>query len=251
MNGIDLLNVEQWRPFASSDHVLLSFNSETITHTWVILLLLLIIVLPVRYVLKNKSSIGYFLITSYVGSFMDLCEQTLPTFSYNHFCFITTIFTFILLCNSISIIPGMEEPTKDLNTTLALGIISFLYIQVFAVKTHGFKEYLKEYLTPFFLMLPLHIIGKLATIVSISFRLFGNIFGGSIISHIYLHAIKGSLLWETLGLVLGVNLTVVIFFGLFEGFLQAFVFSMLSLTYLSIALQGEEAAEEHKAGEIS
>ena len=144
----------------------------------------------------------------------------------------------------------MDEPTKDLNTTLALGIISFLYIQIYTVKAHGFKEYLKEYLTPFFLMLPLNIIGKLATIVSISFRLFGNIFGGSIISHIYLHAIQGSLLLETLGLTLGINLAILIFFGLFEGFLQAFVFAMLSLTYLSIALQGE-AHEDSKIGNVS
>src|SRR3972149_2760693 len=248
MKGINFLDVNQWKPFDWLDNVFFSFNSETITHTWIILLLLFIIGLPIRYFLKDKSSIGYFLITTSVGSFMELCEQTLQqSFSYNHFCFITTIFTFILLCNSISIIPGMDEPTKDLNTTLALGIISFLYIQIYTVKAHGFKEYLKEYLTPFFLMLPLHIIGKLATIVSISFRLFGNIFGGSIISHIYLHAIQGSLLLETLGLTLGINLAILIFFGLFEGFLQAFVFAMLSLTYLSIALQGE-VHEDSKIG---
>ena len=89
-------------------------------------------------------------------------------------------------------------------------------------------------------MFPLHVIGKLATIVSISFRLFGNIFGGAIIAHIYLSSIEGSLLWELLGILTGTNLIITIFFGLFEGFLQAFVFSMLSLTYLSIAINHDE-----------
>ena len=52
-------------------------------------------------------------------------------------------------------------------------------------------------------------------------------------------AIKGNIILEMLGLLTGINLLITIFFGIFEGFLQAFVFSMLALTYLSIALQGE------------
>ena len=88
-------------------------------------------------------------------------------------------------------------------------------------------------------MLPLNIVGKIATVVSLSFRLFGNIFGGFIIATIYLKLIEGSILAETIGMFSGVALVITLFFGLFEGFLQAFVFSMLTLTYLSIALQGE------------
>ena len=89
-------------------------------------------------------------------------------------------------------------------------------------------------------MLPLNLVGKLASIVSISFRLFGNIFGGSIISQIYFGSIKGSLLLETIGILSGVNIAITLFFTLFEGFLQAFVFAMLTLTYLSIGLQSDD-----------
>ena len=64
-------------------------------------------------------------------------------------------------------------------------------------------------------------------------------FGGSIISSIYFSAIQGSFVLELIGLASGINLTLAVFFGMFEGFLQAFVFAMLSLTYLSIALQTE------------
>jgi F-type H+-transporting ATPase subunit a len=73
-----------------------------------------------------------------------------------------------------------------------------------------------------------------------SFRLFGNIFGGATISNIYFGAIKGSFVLETLGLFSGINIIITLFFGLFEGFLQAFVFTMLSLTYLSIAMAHAE-----------
>ena len=70
--------------------------------------------------------------------------------------------------------------------------------------------------------------------------LFGNIYGGAMIGSIYQHAIEGSVTFETAGLISGLNFVILAFFGLFEGFLQAFVFAMLSLTYLSIAIQKEE-----------
>jgi F-type H+-transporting ATPase subunit a len=89
-------------------------------------------------------------------------------------------------------------------------------------------------------LFPLNVIGKLSSIVSISFRLFGNVFGGSIISKIYLSFISGSIIFETIGLLSGINFLIIIFFGLFEGFIQAFVFAMLTMTYLSVAIQSEK-----------
>src|SRR5690606_8858231 len=141
------------------------------------------------------------------------------------------------LCNTASIIPLLDEPTRDLNTALALGIISFIYIQVFTIKAHGIKSYIGGFFKPFFVMFPLNIIGKLSSIISVSFRLFGNIFGGSIITKLYFTAIQGSVLFELAGILTGMNLLIVLFFTLFEGLLQAFVFAMLTLTYLSIGSQ--------------
>ena len=138
----------------------------------------------------------------------------------------------------------MEEPTASINTTLALAIIGFFYIQIHAIKHHGIKEYAKEYFQPFFLMLPLHIVGKLSNIVSMSFRLFGNIFGGATISKIYLSLIKSSIVYEVLGILSGINFIFPLFFGLLEGLLQAFVFTMLTLSYLSIALNSETDTHE-------
>jgi F-type H+-transporting ATPase subunit a len=247
MTSGHVLDADSWSlSWLGLKHPFFTITSSTVIYTWIIIALLALILLPVRRMLANKAGVGGYIVKAYVSTFMDLCEQTIGSFSFVHFSFITAIFTFILLCNTIVLLPWMEEPTKDLNTTLALGIIAFVYTQWWAIKEHGIIAYIKEYLTPIFLMLPLHVIGKLATIISISFRLFGNIFGGAIISHIWLSAIQGSILLETFGLVSGINLIILLFFGLFEGFLQAFVFAMLSLTYLSIALQGEEGG----AGEI-
>jgi F-type H+-transporting ATPase subunit a len=202
---------------------------------------LLIIALPIRAILKNRTSPLRYIVISFIRSFANLVESSLGYFSFNHFVFVTSLFVFIFMCNVISIIPWVEEPTKDINTTLACALISFIYIQYFAIATHGLKEYLKEFASPFFAMIPLHLIGKLATIVSLSFRLFGNIFGGAAISHIFSNVTRGVIISELLAIP--INIIIVLFFILFEGFLQAFVFTMLTVTYLGLAVQPSH--EEH------
>lgn len=241
MKGFELLGGVPWRPLArfGLTHPFFNLTKETIVHTWIILGLMLLLLLLINWFLRKKGSIVYFLATSFVNYFSALCKQTLGYVEFKHLAFITTIFCFIFSANLFAVIPWIEEPTKDINTTLALGISAFLYIQYYAIKSNGIWAYIKEYFSPFFLMLPLNIVGKVASVVSLSFRLFGNIFGGFIIAGIYLRLIEGSILAETIGMFSGVALVITLFFGLFEGFLQAFVFSMLTLTYLSIALQGE------------
>lgn len=240
MEKFDLVDVEQWLLPVGSDHPFFRINTHTVFYTWVCLGIITAFLLVGRYFLTKKSGMGRFITLSIVEFFIDLVRQSLPTFSVSNLVFIATTFCFILACNLISIIPWMEEPTTDLNTTIGLGLCSFFYTQVSAIQALGIKEYIHGYFTPFFIMFPMHVVGKLATVISISFRLFGNIFGGSIISTIYFGSINGSLFMEIFGLFSGINLIIFMFFGIFEGFLQAFVFSMLSLTYLSLALQGEE-----------
>lgn len=242
MSGIGIQESELWLigPLFRSNHPFFSINKHTVLYTWATLALVLILIGVARYFLMKKDSFARFVVLYVVRMLMEMVEQTMSQFSFAHFAFIASLFCFILACNLVAIIPGMEEPTTDLNTTFALGIISFLYTQVNAVRTKGVWPYVREYFSPFFLMMPVHLIGKLASVISISFRLFGNIFGGSIISGIYFSAIRGKLSWELFGVVSGLNLLLAGFFVLFEGFLQAFVFAMLSLTYLSLATQKEE-----------
>ncbi len=219
-------------------------NSLTIYNTWIVIGVIILLVILGRIALERKESIGYYIVTAFTKGFKDLCVQTLPRFSYKHFVFVTVLFSFIFVCNAISLIPWFEEPTRDLNTTLALGLFSFLSLQWIAVRSRGLIGYIKKYFAPFFLMFPLNIIGELATIVSISFRLFGNIFGGSIVAKLWTGFISTHVLFEMLGILSGINIIVTLFFGLFEGVIQSFVFAMLSLTYLSMAIQSEETVEQ-------
>jgi F-type H+-transporting ATPase subunit a len=140
---------------------------------------------------------------------------------------VCALFMFLLLSNWLGIIPHLDEPTKDLNTTLGLGIMGFCIAHYAGIKSKGFKAYIKEYFEPIFFMMPLNLIGELAKIVSISFRLFGNIMGGSIIILVVSYL--------TYSIVLPPFLNA--FFGLFVGTIQAFVFTMLTVVYISVQVK--------------
>jgi F-type H+-transporting ATPase subunit a len=140
---------------------------------------------------------------------------------------IVALFLFLLFSNWLGIIPHLEEPTKDLNTPLSLGLMGFAIAHYAGIRSKGFKAYAGEYFAPIFFMMPLNVIGELAKIVSISFRLFGNIMGGSIIILVVSYL--------TYNLVLPPFLYA--FFGLFVGTIQAFVFTMLTVVYISVQVK--------------
>lgn len=229
------------------DSPYLRINKVIVIDTWIALIILITLLLLARIALRKPKTQGFFIVTSGVKALMDMVEQSLGKFSFTHCCFSSALFIFIVLCNTLAIIPWLEEPTTNLTTTLACSLISFFYIQTWAIKEHGVWGYIKEYFTPIFLMFPIHIMGKLANIISLAFRLLGNIYGGARITGMLLGAIKGNIILELLALCTGVNIIVALFFGLFEGFLQAFVFTTLSLTYLAIALQHSGEAEHGEA----
>lgn len=245
MEGVDFLKEHNWHLFGLK-HSFFNINSEIVIDTWIALLIILAILIPCHIILKRKPGMAHFIITDGVNYFVNMTKQAFGYFEFKHFAFIASVFIFILTCNLLSLIPWLEEPTKNANTTLAIGIISFIYTQYYTIKAHGLLSYTKEYFEPIFVMFPLHIISKIAGIVSISFRLFGNIFGGFIISDIYFKMIEGSWWKESIGLLSGINFVLKFFFGIFEGGLQAFVFTMLTITYLSMAVQKDDEKKEGK-----
>ena len=160
--------------------------------------------------------------------FKELVRDALgQAYEERYFPLICALFIFLLLCNWIGLFPLMEEPTKDLNTTLGLGLMGFVIAHGTAIKVKGLKEYTKEYFKPIFFMMPLNVVGELAKVISISFRLFGNVMGGSIIIIVVSHLVYGLLLPPFL----------YAFFGLFVGTVQAFVFTMLTLVYISVQIR--------------
>jgi len=257
MSDIQLGSSHFWKPFyrLGYTHSFFNLDAEIILHTWFMMVFLFTMIAIIRFFLHQKNSLIRFLSIQYVGQLKDLCSQTIGNFQANHFYFISSIFTFILFCNMISLIPWIEEPTKSPSTTFALSLISFFYIQWFTIATHGLGSYIKEYFSPFFIFFPLNIIGKLSSVVSMAFRLFGNIFGGATISSIFFGVVRALLPVTSFKLSSSImfllyftttniiNLGLLLFFGIFEGFIQALVFTMLTLTYLSSAIYVNSSKE--------
>lgn len=242
MNEFNLLSVKEHWPLLKRfgyNHPFFNVTVSTLIGTWVVLGLIFLLILIGRLCLHSKKSKVRYIFMTGTQMFMDLCTQTLGSFQYHHFSFIFTLFVFIFLCNTVSILPEVEEPTADLSTALALGIISFLYANFYEIKAHGIKAYVKEFFQPFFIMFPLNVVGRIASIISISFRLFGNMLGGAVISNIYVNAVSAHWIGWVINFS-GLSLTMALFFSIFEGGIQAFVFSMLSLTYLSLGIQGDQ-----------
>ena len=206
----------------------ITINLEVILMTWIVFALLIIIGLCA----SNKKSILPRPIQSLgeliVSLLYELTEDALgKDLAKTYAPLICALFMFLLFSNWLGLIPHLEEPTKDLNTTLGLGIMGFVIAHYAGIKSKGIKAYLKEYFQPIFFMMPLNVIGELAKIVSISFRLFGNIMGGSIIILVVSYL--------TYSLILPPFLYA--FFGLFVGTIQAFVFTMLTVVYISVQVK--------------
>jgi F-type H+-transporting ATPase subunit a len=173
----------------------------------------------------------------------NLAEQIVETFEYmatsvigphgrKYASLLGTCFLFILFMNLLGLVPFCKSPTASLNVTVSLAITSVLLVHIYSVREVGIKKYLLHYwgepwwLGP--LMLPLHVIGELAKPLSLSIRLFGNIYGEDMII-IILMALGAFLLPTFLPIPIHFPMMA---FGIFTGFVQALVFTMLIAAYI-------------------
>ncbi len=203
-------------------------NLEVILMTWIVFVLLIIFGIATSRKRELRPRPMQVLGELFIAQFYNLTEDALDKeMAKKYGPLVCALFMFLVLSNWLGIIPHLEEPTKDLNTPLSLGLMGFVIAHYAGIKTKGFKAYAKEYFEPMFFMMPLNVIGELAKIVSISFRLFGNIMGGSIIILVVSYLTYSVLLPPFLNA----------FFGLFVGTIQAFVFTMLTIVYISVQIK--------------
>ncbi len=139
--------------------------------------------------------------------------------------YILTIFMFILVAN-LSGIFGLRPPTADFCTTFALALITFAMIQYNAVKTNGFFGYMKSLTQPIPLLFPINLIGEIATPVSLSLRLFGNIMGGTVMMALFYGLLPKLVTF-------GIPVFLHAYLDLFAGAIQTYVFCMLSMVFIT------------------
>ena len=145
------------------------------------------------------------------------------------FPLIATVFLYIATCNLMGLIPGFYPPTASINTTAACALPVVVFTHVIGVKYHGIK-YVKHFLGPVWwlipIILPIELIGHLARILSLSFRLFGNITGHELVLMI-LFMLAGAFFAPL----------PIMAMGIFVALVQAFVFFLLSIMYFSGAME--------------
>ena len=211
-----------------------------------VLVLVLFFIFATRKLKRIPEGKGQTLLELFVGSIMDFFGGILGDHGKKYIPFVGSFFIFILFLNYLGVIPGLQPPTADLNTTLALGITAVLGVQIIAIKENGIIGYLKHLIgdPPLMgvLMFPLEVIAQLSRAGSLAVRLFGNIFGEK---SVVIELTKLGLIVLIADAIPIIPVQVpMLFFGLFAGFLQAFVFTILTSIYIVLFIEHDEEAHE-------
>ncbi|MDW8006417.1 MAG: F0F1 ATP synthase subunit A, partial [Thermomicrobium sp.] len=144
----------------------------------------------------------------------------------------------------VALVPLFRPPTADLNMTLAMAFISYVAFQIAGLSAHGLWGRIKHMANPPFL-LPIEIISELSRIVSLSFRLFGNIFAGETLLTV-MYGIANAIKISVIGLVIPV---IFLYLEVLFGFIQALIFAVLTLIYITLASADGHGHEEHGEAE--
>lgn len=158
--------------------------------------------------------------------------------------FIGTIFVYILVMNLIGLVPGLKSPTSNLSIIIPIAVIVFIMYNYYGIRQVGAVRYLKHLVGEpwqlFPLMLPIHLISELARPVSLSIRLFGNIFGEET-----LLVVLAGLTYVIIPYVIAIPTQFpVMLLAVLTAFIQAMVFTILTTIYISLAIAHQEG-EEH------
>lgn len=216
--------------------------SETLLVTWIIMALLIVLAIAARIALRKFEAIPkgvQNVIETIVEAINNLTTSSMGENNKGFAPFVGTIAIFIAVANMIGLF-GLKPPTSDVNTTLGLGVLTFLAIQFSSIRSNGFLGHIKGYFEPMPVLFPVNVIGDLAMPISLGFRLFGNIIGGVIIGTL-LYGALGSIS-SSIGLSIPIFQAVIpvlahVYFDLFAGLLQTFIFIMLTMLFIAMAIE--------------
>lgn len=210
---------------------------EHVTYTWFVMAVLIVLSVVLRLSLKKAAPTGiqnfFEVIIEGLGNFV---EEIMGPEGLHYLPLISSLFLFILLSNLIGLIPGFDSPTANLNTTLALALVSFTATHYIGLIRHKFA-YIKHFLGPLWalapLMLIIEVISHLARVLSLSFRLFGNMVA------------KHKLLLVLALLAPYLAPVPILGLGVLVAFVQAGVFTLLTMLYLSGSIEEAHLGGEH------
>ena len=202
---------------------------QHVLHSWLIMLIMIVGALLLARGIQLLPRKGQNLLEVVIDTLENFMVDITGPEGKAFFPYIATIFLYIFICNLIGLVPGFFSPTANINTTLSMALCTFVLTHAIGIKFHGVK-YIKHFLGPVWVLAPLMFviegIGHLARVMSLTVRLFGNIFG------------KEKILGILFGLA-GLYLVPlpILFLGLLVSFIQAVVFMLLSIVYFANAME--------------
>lgn len=212
----------------------------TIASTWIVMVILLVISWLATRHLSTGFKVSHWQTAMEVmvkGIYGQINEMTKKN-PMRYLPFIGTLFLFIALCNLLTIFPGFKTPTASLSTTGAFALLVALGIPFFGVLNAGVKGYLKKYIEPSPAMLPFNILSDITSTAAMAVRLFGNVMSGVIIGTIFVLLVP---------FILPLPMQVL---GLFTGLIQAYIFAILALMYISAVQEPEDEPLDEKEDKV-
>lgn len=241
-----------------------SWTPDHVTYTWLVIIILAAVAFAAsrRVALVPRGAQNFMEVV--IGQFQGMIDDVMGPQGRPYLPLIATLGLFVLAGNLMSLVPGFAGPTSNLNTTAACALVVFFAYHAIGLKKQGVGPYLKHFMGPVPwlapLMVPIELISHLARPLSLSLRLFGNMTGGHILLAIifFLMGLNGLIGWALSGstagaIVGGVGGVVMIAFTvgflyplkILVSFLQAFIFVMLTMLYISGAIEHAEEHSEH------
>jgi len=203
----------------------LTFNLDTLYMTWLTMAIVIVLAVLATRRLTIVPGGCQNALELVVTALLDQIEETMGPRGKTVAPLIITLFLFLVVGNEQGLIPGLTSPTADLNTTLGLALMIVMLVHIVGAYNKGPVRYFKHFFEPYVPFVIINIVEEVAKPMTLAFRLFGNILAGEILLII-------------LGLLVPYLIpTVWLGFSVFVGVVQAFIFTILSMSYLSNSLQ--------------
>jgi F-type H+-transporting ATPase subunit a len=208
---------------------------RTLTLELIVLVVFLLFFVVVRATLSaERPGAGQLMAESVHDFVRDQAEAIMGHGYEPHLAYVTVIMMFILCCNCFGLLPGIETPTANPVVPLALALITFAYYNWTGIRAQGPIGYIKHFAGPIWwiswLIFPIEVISHLARILSLTIRLYANMFASDLLTLAFFSMVP--------------ILVPAVFLGLhlFVALIQSYVFMLLTLIYLSQAVAHDEAA---------
>jgi len=201
--------------------------TETIVNTWIIMAVAFAVCYLLTRNMKKQPGKAQVIGETIVTAMDSLVSQNMGKDKMKFVPYMLSLMMFLVFANTCGLY-GLRAPTGDLSFVLSLALVTFCMIEIFTWKSRGPKGYFEEFIEPFPFMLPINIIEKISRPISMTFRMFGNLTGGIIIMLLVYEGLSGL---TYLGLIIPIPLH--FYFDIFVGALQAFIFTMLTMVFVS------------------